>query len=142
MYMNIFSTTVYRKLTHTDQYLHWDSNHHITAKQSVYNTLAHRAKTVSSIKETLDKELQHIRRALQACQFPNWALNQLHLRFLKNNQTHQDTNGTNSSIKDNTTSNNIKKRNISLLVPYIQGLSESPNVFRCISRLPTHSELN
>ena len=32
----------------TDQYLHWDSNHHITSKQSVFNTLAHRAKTVSS----------------------------------------------------------------------------------------------
>ena len=41
---NTFSTTVYRKPTHTDQYLHWDSNHDITAKQSVHNTLAHRAK--------------------------------------------------------------------------------------------------
>ena len=41
---NTFSTAVYRKPTHTDQYLHWDSNHHITAKQSVYNTLAHRTK--------------------------------------------------------------------------------------------------
>ena len=39
-----FSTTVYRKPTHTDQYFQRDSNHHITAKQSVYNTLAHRAK--------------------------------------------------------------------------------------------------
>ena len=45
---NTLSTSVYRKPTHTDQYLHWDSNHHITAKQSVFNTLAHRAKTVSS----------------------------------------------------------------------------------------------
>ena len=32
---NTFSTSVYRKPTHTDQHLHWDSNHYITAKQSV-----------------------------------------------------------------------------------------------------------
>ena len=57
---NTFSTTVYRKSTHTDQYLHWDSNHHITAKQSVYNTLAHRAKIVSSTQDKMDRELQHI----------------------------------------------------------------------------------
>ena len=78
---NTFSTTVYRKPIHTDQYLHWDSNHHITAKQSVYSTLAHRAKIVSSNQEILDKEFQHIRKALQTCQFPNWALNQLHQNF-------------------------------------------------------------
>ena len=58
---NTFSTTVYRKPTHTDQYLHWDSNHHITAKQSVFNTLAHRAKTVSSTQDKMDKELHHIK---------------------------------------------------------------------------------
>ena len=73
---NTFSTTVYRKPTHTDQYLHWDSNHHITAKQSVCSTLAHRAKVVSSSQDRLDQELKHIKTALQACQFPNWALNQ------------------------------------------------------------------
>ena len=61
---NTFSTTVYRKPTHTDQYLCWDSNHHITAKQSVFNTLAHRAKTVSSSQDKMDRELQHIKTAL------------------------------------------------------------------------------
>ena len=67
---NTLSTSVYRKPTHTDQYLHWDSNHHITAKHSVYSTLAHRAKTVSSTQDSLDKELLHIKTALQHCQFP------------------------------------------------------------------------
>ena len=64
---NTLSTSVYRKPTHTDQYLHWDSNHHITAKQSVYNTLAHRAKTVSSTQHNLEKELSHIKTALHHC---------------------------------------------------------------------------
>ena len=53
---NTFGTTVYRKPAHTDQYLHWDSNHHITAKQSVFNTLAHRAKTVSSSQVVLTRQ--------------------------------------------------------------------------------------
>ena len=61
---NTFSTTVYRKPTHRDQYLHWDSNHFITAKQSVNNTLIHWTKIVSSNQEALNQELQHIRRAL------------------------------------------------------------------------------
>ena len=100
---NTFSTTVYMKPTHTDQYLHWDSNHHITAKQSVYNTLAHRAKVVSSSQDRLDQELQHIKTALQACQFPNWALNQWHHRFLNSNQANNNnhTNNNNNTNQDN-----------------------------------------
>ena len=120
---NTFSTIVYRKPTHTDPYLHWDSNHHITAKQSVYNTLAHRAKVVPSSQETLDKELNHIKTALQACQFPRWALNQWHHRFLHNNQSNTSTNNNTNTNNDNH-NNNTTKRNITLVVPYIQGTSE------------------
>ena len=98
---NTFSTTVYRKPTHTDQYLHWDSNHHITAKQSVYNTLAHRAKIVSSTQDKLDRELQHIRTALQHCQFSAWALNQWQHRFTHPNQPNitTTTNNNNQSTR-------------------------------------------
>ena len=34
------SITVYRKPTHTDQYLQWDSHHNLSAKFSVINTLS------------------------------------------------------------------------------------------------------
>ena len=37
-------TTVFRKPTHTDMYLHWDCYHHLSGKYSVINTLRHRAK--------------------------------------------------------------------------------------------------
>ena len=115
---NTFSTTVYRKPTHTDQYLHWDSNHHITAKQSVFNTLAHRAKTVSSSQESMDKELDHIKTALQHCQFPPWALNQWHLKFTQSHQ--QSNNNTNTT---NNPSNNTKNKS-TIVVPYIPNTSE------------------
>ena len=113
---NTFTTSVYRKPTHIDQYLHWDSNHFITTKQSVYNTLVHRAKIVSSNQESLDQELLHIRKALQACQFPNWTLNELQHKFQRNNQPSQDSNH-----NSNSANNNSNNRNMAIVVPYIQG---------------------
>ena len=49
------SITVYRKPTHTDQYLQWDSHHHLSAKFSVIQTLSHRASTVCSNPELLQR---------------------------------------------------------------------------------------
>ena len=58
------STTVYRKPTYTDQYLQWDSHHHLSAKLSVIHTLSHRAQTVCSNPELLHKEKTHLRNAI------------------------------------------------------------------------------
>ena len=111
---NTFNTSVYRKPTHTDQYLHWDSNHHITAKQSVFNTLVHRAKTVSSTQENMDKELLYIKTALHHCQFPAWPLNQWQHKFNHPNQAPaSNTTNTNSNPTNNS---NYK---ITIVVPYI-----------------------
>ena len=41
---NLF-TTVYRKPTHTDQYLHWDSNNNLSAVYNVLNTLTGKSKS-------------------------------------------------------------------------------------------------
>ena len=58
------SITEHKKPTHTDQYLQWDSHHHLSAKYSVINTLAHRAKTVCNKPELLQKQMEHLRKAL------------------------------------------------------------------------------
>ena len=71
------SITVYRKPTHTDQYLQWDSHHHLSAKFSVIQTLSHRASTMCSNPELLQKEKEHLRKALTNCKYPKWALDKV-----------------------------------------------------------------
>ena len=43
---NSLSISVYRKSTHTSQYLQWGIHHNLAAKYSVIGTLMHRARTV------------------------------------------------------------------------------------------------
>ena len=81
---NFLSITVYRKHTDTDQYLQWDSHHNLTAKYSVISTLTHRAKTVCTGPELINKERQHLRRVLTECKYPKWALDKVERKFLKN----------------------------------------------------------
>ena len=54
---NTVITTVCRNPMHTDQYLHCDSNHFITAKSSVFNTLVCRVKVVCTNQQALHKEM-------------------------------------------------------------------------------------
>ena len=75
------SITVCRKPTHTDQYLQWDSQHNLSTKFSVINTLSHRAKTVCSNPELLKQENEHLRKALTQCKYPKWALNKVEKRI-------------------------------------------------------------
>ena len=67
-------TTVYRKPTHTDLYLQWDSNHTITSKCGVVGTLHHRAKVICSSPELLQQEEKHLHQTLTRCKYPEWAL--------------------------------------------------------------------
>ena len=50
------STTVYRKPTHTDLYLQWNSHHTISSKYSVVGTLHHRAKTICCSPQLLQQK--------------------------------------------------------------------------------------
>lgn len=68
------STSVYRKPTHTDQYLQFSSHHPLMHKLSVIHTLEHRANTPISHPDQVGKEKEHIKKALNLCGYPNWAL--------------------------------------------------------------------
>ena len=65
---------VYRKLTHTDLCLQWDSHHDLACKYSVINTLKHRAKAVCSNSKLLEEELKHPHEVLHQCKYPSGLL--------------------------------------------------------------------
>ena len=67
--------SVYRKPTHTDLYLQWDSHLTIPSKYSKAGTLHHRAKTICSNQDILQEEEQHLFQALKKCKYPTWTLN-------------------------------------------------------------------
>ena len=87
--------------------------------------LAHRAKVVSSTPTDLAKELEHLRKALQACLFANWALNRLQHQFeLKHNNNREDkqTKGQQSNQNNRDNTNNKQDKNIYMVVPYLHRL--------------------
>ena len=67
--------TIYRKATHTDQYLDFRSNHHIKQKIGIINTFQHRIDELVTEEEDKKTELKHVKKALKRCGHPNWALN-------------------------------------------------------------------
>ena len=93
------------------------SHHTIPSKYSVAGTLYHRAKTICSNQEMLLKEEQHLFQALKKCKYPTWALNRVKMRC--QNPSNKRRNNNKSQHNNNT------MRNLYMVVPYYQGLSES-----------------
>ena len=113
------STSVYRKPTHTNQYLQWDSHHAISAKYSVISTLFHREKEICSTKQQLEEEQEHIQQPLSSCKYPRWALN----RIKKKTRVHIQSRNKGKKLTDNNTKSTTRRTYIT--VPYSKGLSES-----------------
>ena len=118
------SITVYRKPTHTDQYLQWDSHHTLSVKFSVINTLSHRAQTVCSNPELLKQEKEHLRKALTKCKYPKWALDKVEKRL--NKPSSEAIDGVNNQGANSTpaATREVKSKG-HIVIPYTQGLCES-----------------
>ena len=105
-------TKVYRKPTHTNQYLKWDSHHAISNKYSVISSLLHRAKNICSSQELWKQEQKQIQDALTLSKYPMWAINRMKTKTSapRNNNNNQSSGPTYRS---------------SITVPYNEGLSEA-----------------
>ena len=98
--------TVYRKPTHTEQYLNFKSHHPLIHKHSVVRTLTNKAQQYVTSAEDRKSELAHVHKALRANGYPEWALAPPP-----------------SSAKRPPNTNNNPRRPM-LRLPYVAGLSE------------------
>ena len=104
--------------------IQWDSHHNLSAKYSVINTLTHRATTVYNKPELLQKEMDHLRKALAHCKCPRWALDRVERRLTKpNSEDNNDVNNQGTTGAKATT--NEVKTNGHIVIPYTQGLCKS-----------------
>ena len=67
---NSLSISVYKKPTHTEQYLQWDSHHNLDAKYSVIGTLTHREKQFALDLNSLKRKFNTLRRLYPALNTP------------------------------------------------------------------------
>ena len=115
---NTLLAKLYRKPTHTDHNLHWDSHHNLQSTVCI-NTLTHRARTVCVNPQLMQKEEDHINEALPKYKLPNWALNRFRI---KNNHKYYSNNSYNNKQLAN---NHTKDNNIHIVVLCTEGLSDS-----------------
>ena len=100
------STSVFRKKTHTDKYLDFESHHPLTHKKAVVSTLLCRAFTHMSDRVSETKEIRHVTNALRRNGYPQWLID-------KQVSTPHTISTTDHQWKG------------TAVLPYIRGLSES-----------------
>ena len=112
------SVLVYRKPTHTDQYLHYSSHHQTSCKESVVSSLFNRAYSIITNKGDLDKENTRIKEVLKENGYQESIISKILKRITNNHslpQSNQPTQAT--DIQE-------EKIRMSIHLPYVEGTSE------------------
>ena len=111
---NIISVEVYRKPTHTDQYLKFTSHHLARAKKSVITSLFDRAKNIISNPFNQEKEENYLTAVLQANGYPK--------KFINN--TIRASQLPRQAANSDNTENQEHIAPVRINLPYVKGTSE------------------
>lgn len=109
---------VYRKKTHTDQYLNFNSQHPLQHKLSVVRTLLTRCSRIVTEADDKKVEEEHIKGALSRCGYPDWC-------FRRVKQQIEDPKLKKGRGKSAKEKQDGVKRNAMAVIPYVQGVSEA-----------------
>ncbi|XP_072014851.1 uncharacterized protein [Amphiura filiformis] len=108
---------VYRKPTHTDQYLNFKSEHPLHQKMGVIRTLFDRMNSVVTETEDRTQEEERVRAALKTCGYPDWAMDRV------KNQMHNKNKDADKSRSKKSKTTEEKSKGM-VVIPYVSGLSE------------------
>ena len=78
------SVLVYRKPTHTDQYLHYSSNHQTSCKGSAYSSFFNRAHSNITNKDDLHEENARIKQVLKENGYQDSIISKIFKRITNN----------------------------------------------------------
>ena len=119
---------IYRKNTHTDQYLNFTSHHPLNQKLGVVRTLLDRANALISTEEDKKEEIENVKKALRVCKYPNWCFKKVEEQMKKSKEK------TSKKKKDNSKERR-KTPGKTIVLPYLSGLSEAAaRIFRKFDR--------
>ena len=106
---------VYRKITHTGQYINYNSNQPMSVKLSALRSLTKRAKIICTQEKDLAEELNYIAKTMELNDFPVPLINRTIKQTLNN-----ISKTSNGKIKED-------DNRISLFLPYEKNISEEIN---------------
>jgi len=106
---------VYRKKSHTDQYLNFGSHHPLNHKLAVIRTLLDRCYSIVTEEDDRKKKEEHVAKALSKCGYPPWTIDRIKQDIME------------KSLKDETKKVKTTRGNYKgmVVVPYVKGLSEA-----------------
>ena len=105
---------IYRKKTHTDQYLQFSSHHPLHQKLGAIRTLLDRNDSIVTEEEDRKLEEDHIRKALSVCGYPEWTINKV--------RKDRSSPKPNPATSKNSTKT-AKSKGLAV-IPYVEELSE------------------
>ena len=105
--------SIYRKPTHTDQYLHFESHHPTHVKRGVVRCLHDRAREIISTQDNLQKEVDHLARVLKQNGYP--------ANFIRDASTPPMQETADTSGRDE---EQEREKEPLVVIPYVAGMSE------------------
>ena len=117
------SVLVYRKQTHTDQYLHSSSQPQTSCKKSVASSLFNRANSIIANKDDLHKENARMKQVLNENGYKKSIISKIFWRILNNHSLPRS--------QQLTQATDIQEEEIkmSINLPYVEGTSENYDVY-------------